>query len=590
MKHTLLLIIALFCFGLNIQADTHKKREVRGVWLATVYNIDWPSQKGTTYAVRKAQKEEMLQFIEIFDKCHMNAIYFQVRPMADALYRSSYEPWSSYLTGSRGSNAGWDPLEWMVEECHKRGIECHAWLNPYRFAKTQAEYDSFNTTKDKAAKSAGMFIQYSGTYIFNPALPETRERIVNVCREIIEKYDVDGIIFDDYFYPSGMPTNSSAGDYKNYTAYMNAGGKLSMGDWRRANVNEMVADVYNMIQEVDPSVTFGISPAGVACSNATVAAKHGISPCPAGSDWQYDGIFSDPVAWLEEGTIDYISPQIYWKTDHATNPFEPITKWWSEVANKFGRHHYASHSLTYMQTSNTEADWKEAGNQMQYSRLRTKNNAPGAIWYSACDIDGHKVSGFGDWLLKNKYQFPALAPAINWKEHPEMGKVTNLRIDGDSLKWEGPEKVRFCIYAIPNEIAKETVQSKSYGGIQSVYMLGNSYTCQYRIPEEFAFGYYFAVSILDRYRNEYEARYTTDPEDDTQVEEELMSNDIEVTFAEGTLRLSDEAQTIRVYTTSGMLVAEGTHTKELNLNCRPGIYIVRVVAANHMVVKKISVR
>lgn len=690
--HTFILLI-LLGIGLSAHADKFKKREVRGAWLATVYNIDWPSKTGTAPAIRNEQKAEMQGYLDIFEKNNFNSIYFQVRPMADALYKSSYEPSSSFLTGTRGANMGWDPLEWMIEECHKRGMECHAWLNPYRFAKTQAEYDSWTTSKDRSVKNKGMLIQYNGSYIFNPALPETRQRIVDVCREIIEKYDVDGIIFDDYFYPSGMPTSSAAGDYKNYQDYVNEGGKLSMGDWRRKQVNLMVADVYNMIQEVDPSVIFGISPAGVACSDASVAASHGVSPCPKGSDWQYNSIFSDPVAWLEEGTIDYISPQIYWKTNHSTNPFDPITTWWSEVAKKFGRHHYASHSLTYMQSSNTKSDWEEAGQQMQYSRLRTKNNAPGAIWYSACDIDGHKVKGFGEWLLANKYQHPALPPAIDWKDCFPRDKVKNLTLNGNSLSWDEIEGMRYCVYAIPENVTKEDAKSTSYGGIQSLYMIDAIYTNEIEIPAEYSTGYYFAVSVMDRYNNEYEARYTNEverlapsaaliwPTQDavlrpsmhfiwqdagaenytvevsrnkrftdliinasegwseeegtfrlktdeinwaegtyywrvasntpgletthSAIQQFTISNDAEqdgtgingipsdefgIQYNDGLLQLTHEVESIRVYSISGMLVAQGTSTDYLDLRCAPGMYIVRIGDAKHQTIKKIMIK
>ena len=341
------IFVLSFLPALAWSADRYIKREVRGVWVATVYGIDWPSTTGYTISIRNKQKEEMIQYLDVLQENNFNAVYFQVRPMCDAFYKSSYEPWSSYLTGQRGRNPGWDPLAFVVEECHNRGLECHAWVNPYRWATTA---DGWNTAQDRRLKNANMLLSYTNssgttTTILNPALSATNERIVNVCRELIENYDIDGIIFDDYFYPSGIPTTSEAGDYDDW---LSSGTDMSFGDWRRANVNGMVADVYEMIQEVDPACKFGISPAGAACTDAGVAASHGVTKMPVASDWQYNGIFSDPVAWLEEGTIDYISPQIYWKTNHSTNPFGPMTEWWSNVAKQFGRHHYASHSLTFL--------------------------------------------------------------------------------------------------------------------------------------------------------------------------------------------------------------------------------------------------
>ena len=389
-----LFIFHLFAFS-AFGADKYIKREVRGAWMATVYCIDWPTETGTTTSIRNKQKQEMTDYLDILRASNMNAVYFQVRPMADALYKSKYEPWSSYVSGTRGRSPGYDPLAFVVEECHKRGMECHAWVNPYRWATTAA---GWNTTQDRYLKSHDMLISYTNssgttTTILNPALEATRERIVNVCRDIIENYDVDGIIFDDYFYPSGMPTNETAEDYEDYQA---AGTSLSYADWRRENVNRMVADVYEMIQEEDPSIKFGISPAGAACTDASVAAKHGIDKCPVASDWQYNDIFSDPVAWLEKGTIDYISPQLYWKTDHATNPFGPMTKWWSYVAKHFNRHHYASHSLSFLQSSNTTSDWVEVGKQLQFSRRYTENKAPGSIYYSACTSMARRYRGWAN--------------------------------------------------------------------------------------------------------------------------------------------------------------------------------------------------
>lgn len=280
------------------------KREVRSVWMATVWALDWPSSTSST----TAQKNEMVKYLDVLQKNNFNAVYFQVRTMSDAFYKSSYEPWSSYLTGTRGKDPGWDPLAFVVEECHKRGMECHAWVNPYRFSTGS----NWSTAQDQALKSAGMLLAYTKsdgktTTILNPGLESVRKRIVDVCKEIISNYDVDGLVFDDYFYPEGIPVTSSAGDYD---LWQKSGASMTFGDWRRNNVNQMVADVYKMVQHQKPYVRFGISPAGAACTSAAVAAKHGIDRCPVASDWQYDGIFSDPVAWLEAGTIDYLSAAV----------------------------------------------------------------------------------------------------------------------------------------------------------------------------------------------------------------------------------------------------------------------------------------
>ncbi len=504
----------------SISADTYTKREMRSVWLTTVYAIDWPSTQGTSASVQASQKEEMDGYLDQLQADGFNAVFFQVRSMCDAMYKSSYEPWSSYLTGSRGSDPGWDPLEYVVAECHKRGIECHAWVNPYRWSTGT----NWSTTQDQQLSNSGWLLSYtsssdnngttSTTIILNPGIPAARQRIVDVCREIVNNYDVDGLVFDDYFYPNGIPSTSAAGDY---SLWQSSGSGLSMGDWRRKNVNQMVADVYNMIQATKPWVRFGISPAGAACSSSSVAASHGVEPlsnyCKA-SDWQYDGIFSDPVAWLKEGTIDYISPQLYWITTHSTNPFGPMTNWWSKVAKQFGRHHYASHSITFLGSANTTSNFQEVGKQVQLSRDYTQNNAAGCVFYSLNKISGKTVSGLGEWLLSNKFQKKALPPAIDWKTSSDPGKVSNLSTAPDAnggIFWNTlGDGYRYSVYAIPSSVNKSAIMSSVYSGILSDYLVGIYYSNYCYLPAEKVSGYYYAVCALDRYGNEYEARYSTD--------------------------------------------------------------------------------
>ena len=586
-KRHIHIFLALWLFpALLWSADRYIKREVRGVWIATVYGIDWPSTTGYSTRIRNSQQEELQEYLDVLQANNFNAVYFQVRSMCDAMYKSSYEPWSSYLTGERGRNPRWDPLSFVVDECHKRGLECHAWVNPYRWASSAT---GWNTSQDRKLKTENMLLSYtnsSGTtiIILNPALEATNERIVNVCRELIENYDIDGIIFDDYFYPSGIPTTNEAGDYDDWQA---SDSGMSFGDWRRANVNKMVADVYNMIQDVDPACKFGISPAGAACTDANVAAKHGISKMPVASDWQYNGIFSDPVAWLEEGTIDYISPQIYWKTDHNTNPFGPMTKWWSTVARHFGRHHYASHSLTFLQQSNTSSDWVEVGRQMQYSRQYATTAAPGQIYYSACDIDGKKVSGLGEWLKKNKYQHPALTPAIDWKEKTSYGPVENLRWEDNTLSWDSPGRVRFAVYAIPNDVTDESAEGSTSGGILATYLLQTCYTNSFSIPEAYQQDYRYAVSIVDRYGNEYEHTYIRD---ESTGLSDLAGHTLDVKFERWELVCSSRAD-IEVFNPAGLCMLKGEDCLRLPLIGLPtGIYLVKAHNKNSQTTKKIWLR
>lgn len=553
------------------------KREVRSVWMATVWALDWPSSTSST----TAQKNEMVKYLDVLQKNNFNAVYFQVRTMSDAFYKSSYEPWSSYLTGTRGKDPGWDPLAFVVEECHKRGMECHAWVNPYRFSTGS----NWSTVQDQALKSAGMLLAYTKsdgktTTILNPGLESVRKRIVDVCKEIISNYDVDGLVFDDYFYPEGIPVTSSAGDYD---LWQESGASMTFGDWRRNNVNQMVADVYKMVQQQKPYVRFGISPAGAACTSAAVAAKHGIDRCPVASDWQYDGIFSDPVAWLEAGTIDYISPQLYWKTNHKTNPFGPMTKWWSYVAKHFGRHHYASHSISFLNSSNTTSDWEEIGKQVQFSRDYTENEAPGAVFYSAAYVTGKKQSGFGEWLQVNKFQNKALAPAIDWKKSDlEKVQVSALNKRATVLSWTGVDNVRYSVYAVPESVNVETLDSN----IPAEYLLGVSYKTTYTMPDDKKSGYNYAVCVLDRYGNEYEPVYYGQ----SGVECIGGNSGLTADYADGELRLSAVADEVFVYNEAGALVANSRNCNRLALSVQAGMYIVRMIGNGGVSTEKIIVK
>lgn len=553
------------------------KREVRSVWMATVWALDWPSSTSST----TAQKNEMVKYLDVLQKNNFNAVYFQVRTMSDAFYKSSYEPWSSYLTGTRGKDPGWDPLAFVVEECHKRGMECHAWVNPYRFSTGS----NWSTAQDQALKSAGMLLAYTKsdgktTTILNPGLESVRKRIVDVCKEIISNYDVDGLVFDDYFYPEGIPVTSSAGDYD---LWQKSDASMTFGDWRRNNVNQMVADVYKMVQQQKPYVRFGISPAGAACTSAAVAAKHGIDRCPVASDWQYDGIFSDPVAWLEAGTIDYISPQLYWKTNHKTNPFGPMTKWWSYVAKHFGRHHYASHSISFLNSSNTTGDWEEIGKQVQFSRDYTENEAPGAVFYSAAYVTGKKQSGFGEWLQVNKFQNKALTPAIDWKKSDlEKVQVSALSKRATVLSWAGVDNVRYSVYAVPESVNVETLDSN----IPAEYLLGVSYKTTYTMPDDKKSGYNYAVCVLDRYGNEYEPVYYGQ----SGVECIGGNSGLTADYADGELRLSAVADEVFVYNEAGALVANSRNCNRLALSVQAGMYIVRMIGNGGVSTEKIIVK
>ena len=462
------------------------KREFRSAWIATVWCLDWPSQG----AGAQKQMQQMDRLLDSLQVNNFNAVNFQVRSMCDAMYQSSIEPWSSYLTGTRGAYPGFDPLQYVVEGCHKRGMECHAWVNPYRWSTGT----NWNTPYDQELKEDGWLLTYGSTIILDPGQQRTIDRIVAVCKEIITNYDVDGILYDDYFYPSGIPTDASAEDYGEWQA---SGTSLSFGDWRRDNVNRMVQAVYDMIQETRPEVRYGISPAGVAASSSAVAGKHGVDPCPTGSDWQYNSIFSDPLAWLEAQSIDYISPQVYWPFGHSTNDYGLITQWWGQIADHFGRQVYISSSISGLTNNSNDVQYKEYANEVEFNRTSSVDGNPGCIFYSCKYLYALNSYSLAHYLKNTVFTRPALPPVMSWKEGYNPGEVQNLDRVSDRLEWVGYDDVRYSVYAFPITMNKNTFTG------QIDYLLGMTYEPEYEIPEAYRQGYQFAVCVLDRVGNEW---------------------------------------------------------------------------------------
>ena len=296
-----------------------------------------------------------------------NTVYFQVRGRCDAMYKSSYEPWSSDLVATRGMDPGYDPLLFAVEEAHKRGIEIHAWFNPYRYESVLHQWDG--TPQNYRESHPEWLLDYSDGSILNPAMPEVRDHITAIIQEVVQNYDIDGVVFDDYFYMSGTTDDMDDELYQQSNP-----DNLSRADWRRQNVNKLIAQVYRMIQSEKPYVRFGISPAGVWCTDATIAERYGVTPTPVGSDWAYDDIFCDPMAWIQEHSIDYISPQIYW-TIGSSSDYTLIAEWWSQIVRQFGCHFYSSHSAS---------DLSSAKMPSKYGKTTT-----GSLSF---DLNGEKVS------------------------------------------------------------------------------------------------------------------------------------------------------------------------------------------------------
>lgn len=485
----LLTVGALLAGALPLMYAEAPKHEMRGAWVATVYGIDWPSVQGADAQTAERQKAELTTLMDTLQTAGLNAVFLQVRPMADALYRSDKEPWSSYLTGRRGTppDAEWDPLAFAVEEAHARGMELHAWVNPLRFAASSASLPS--TPADTRAIRNGWILKSGkAPAVYDPANESAVAHVVDVCRDILRRYDVDGLVFDDYFYPDRFPRQQGEPADK-------------YGDLRRHYVNRTVAAVHAMVEKTKPWVRFGVAPAGVAGGNGKATARYNILPPIVGSDWMYDRIFCDPLAWLNEGTVDYVSPQLYWATDHATNPYEPLAQWWDRTARHFKRHCYPSHSLTNL--ASTPAHWREQGLQIDIDR---RSVSPGSVLYSASSLTGKKAGGLASWLGNRQYLMPALMPPMDWKHARNPGKISDLALDGNILRWKGNDAGRYVVYALPDDLTAEDVAADAPDrNYLAAYIAGVTYIPEFELPGYLLEGYRYAVAPYDRYGNEWPA-------------------------------------------------------------------------------------
>ena len=486
-------IVAVLCVAMSVAAQP--KREFRAAWLTTVWAIDWPTTYGqATASAASKQQQELYAIVDSLAAANMNAVFFQVRGFSDAMYRSRYEPWSQYLTGTRGQAPSYDPLQTLIEYAHYKGIEVHAWMNPYRYATSDATYGKGEN--DYANTHPEWLVNCGGITILNPCLPEVRERIAAVVADVVRNYDVDGIIFDDYFYQAGYQ-NSYDDAY-----YTGSGTSLSRADWRREQVNTMVAQVRDSIRALKPYVSFGIGPAGVAGTASTSASVYGVEPCPVGSDWQYNGIYSDPLAWYDRQLIDYMAPQCYWKIGSG-NDYARLSEWWSKMACHFGRHLYVSEDLSGLINDATPASGSkfhanEIANQMSLNRDYDRLDAPGCAWYSL--KTGLNTDGFIRHIRNKVNQHPALVPQKLWHHTEDCIYVSNIAKSGNLLTWAAPAgNLRYAVYAIP---AAEIGQHGAVGSSRN--LLGTTYSPSFVLPAD-ADGI-FAVAVLDRYGNEYPAR------------------------------------------------------------------------------------
>lgn len=402
--------------------------EFRAVWVASVANIDWPSKMTLSVAEQKA---EYIKLLEMHQRNGMNAVIVQIRPAGDALYPSQYEPWSEFLTGKQGLPPApyYDPLEFMISETHKRGMEFHAWLNPYRavFDILRSSVSPSHLTKIHPE----WFLTYGGKKYFNPGLPEVRQHMAKVVRDIVTRYDLDGIHMDDYFYPYRI-TGKEFPDQKDYEKYGNG---LNKEVWRRSNCDSIILLIHNIVRSVNPHIKFGISPFGVWRNK---------SQDPMGSDTRagqtnYDDLYADILLWLQKGWIDYVVPQLYWERGHKLADYDVLLDWWNE--HSYGKHLYIGHGI-YRAGSNTA--WRNPNEiPQQIQELRNYPTTEGSVYFSSKTFEKNPL-GWSDSLRNHYYHYPALVPPMPWIDNSAPAQPLFEKQAGNMVKlvYKGDEKIK----------------------------------------------------------------------------------------------------------------------------------------------------
>ena len=369
-------------------------REFRGAWIATVANINWPSRNNLSMAQQKA---EAIELLDLLQRNNFNAVIFQARPSADAFYRSSLEPWSYFLTGTTGRDPGYDPLDFWIKEAHKRGMELHAWINPYRAYHTTG---GPITSESMVRKMPNETVKLrNGTYWFDPANTKTQDHVSEVIKDLVKRYDLDGIHLDDYFYPyKEYNSGRDFPDDSSWNAYLKQGGTLPKADWRRANVNQFVKRIYDEIKAEKSFVKFGISPFGIW--------KSGYPADVRGSS-QYDELYADAKLWLNQGWIDYFSPQLYWKINGPQN-FNSLLSWWNDENIK-KRHLWPG--LNTVGVRGVVDRPAEIVGQVNSIRQHLPNSK-GEIHYSVAGLtNDYKMQ---EVLINGPYKRKALVPKSFW--------------------------------------------------------------------------------------------------------------------------------------------------------------------------------
>lgn len=440
MRFYTLLYILVLCL-VSGTASAQQKREFRGAWIQCV-NGQFQGM-GT-----KAMQQTLSYQLDELQKDGCNAIIFQVRPECDALYESKLEPWSRFLTGEQGKAPVpyWDPLQWMITECHRRGMELHAWINPYR-ARTK-------TTKTLASNHIAIqhperVFSYDGLFILNPALKENRDFICNVVRDIVTRYDVDGLHMDDYFYPYPA-AGQVIPDDKEFRMFSN--GFKDKNDWRRYNVNLFIEQVGKVIHDAKPWVKFGISPFGI-YRNKKSDPQNGSN---TNGLQNYDDLYADVLLWVNNGWIDYCVPQIYWEIGNKAADYQTLIHWWNKYCAK--RPLFIGEDV---ERTVKFADPKNSDRHQLEAKMRLHRQLPNVqgtvLWYAKAAVDN--VGNYGTMLRRNYWSRPALQPEMSFLDKKAPGKVRKVKPvfmddDGLVLFWTAPkskawntEATQYAVYA-----------------------------------------------------------------------------------------------------------------------------------------------
>lgn len=468
------------------------KREFRGAWIQII--------NGQFEGMSRDQMQANLTHqLNVLQQCGINAIMFQVRGEADAMYASPYEPWSRFLTGRQGTapNPYWDPLAWMITECHKRGMELHAWINPFR-AKTKG-------TKELAlnhpyVKHPERFFEYDGLYLFDPGLNENRRYICQIAADIVRRYDVDGIHMDDYFYPYPV-AGMTIPDQATYITHKN--GIDNVDDWRRYNVNLFMEMMHDSIRAVKPWVKFGVSPFGI---------YHNVQPGSniPGSNTRglqnYDNLYADVLYWINKGWVDYNIPQIYWEIGHKAADYEELIKWWSRFAG--GRPLFIGQDV---ERTVRAADLKNPQRNQMSAKFGLQRGLRGiqgsCLWYSAAVV--RNEGNYATALQKNYHRTPALQPLFPFIDDEAPGKPRKLKTmwmpNGYYLFWTAPKGTQEMDVA-RNYVVYRFEQGERIDLFNPEHIVAITPQTFYRLPyENGRKKAIYVVTALDRLQNESKA-------------------------------------------------------------------------------------